>query len=179
MAVIPTHRTPLIWHPVTSSYFQKWNWSWKDASVLPLRRSRPNRRECVTLTKKTSRMHSKNGGDGGTGVYVREETIRRWWLSIGLMVSFVVFTASARNVLDSTSYFMSIATVITRNGNQMNKGSVPCRHNLPLHHHNPPGFHPINATGSLYRNKNGNLLRNIQALSLNHRCREKTISIIS
>jgi hypothetical protein len=21
--VIPTHRTPLIWHPVTSSYFQK------------------------------------------------------------------------------------------------------------------------------------------------------------
>jgi hypothetical protein len=23
MAVIPTHRTPLIWQPVTSSYFQK------------------------------------------------------------------------------------------------------------------------------------------------------------
>jgi hypothetical protein len=27
----PTHCTPLIWHPVISSYFQKWNWSWKDA----------------------------------------------------------------------------------------------------------------------------------------------------
>jgi hypothetical protein len=25
----PTHRTPLIWHPVTYSYFQKWNWSLK------------------------------------------------------------------------------------------------------------------------------------------------------
>jgi hypothetical protein len=28
----PTHRTPLIWCPVTSSYFQKWKWSWKDAA---------------------------------------------------------------------------------------------------------------------------------------------------
>ena len=32
IAFIPTHHTPLIWHHVTSSYFQKWNWSWKDAS---------------------------------------------------------------------------------------------------------------------------------------------------
>jgi hypothetical protein len=24
----PTHRTPLLWHPVTCSYFQKWNRSW-------------------------------------------------------------------------------------------------------------------------------------------------------
>jgi hypothetical protein len=30
----PTHRNPLIWHPVTSSYFQKWNWSWKDAGLI-------------------------------------------------------------------------------------------------------------------------------------------------
>jgi hypothetical protein len=35
---------------VTSSHFQKWNWSWKDAGLIPLRRSRPNRRECWTLT---------------------------------------------------------------------------------------------------------------------------------
>ena len=45
----PTDRTPLIWHPVTSSYFQKWNWNWKDAGLLPLRRYRPNLRECLTL----------------------------------------------------------------------------------------------------------------------------------
>jgi hypothetical protein len=25
----PTYRTPLIWHLVTFSYFQKWNWTWK------------------------------------------------------------------------------------------------------------------------------------------------------
>jgi hypothetical protein len=29
-----THHTPLIWHPVTSSYFQKINWSWKDAGLI-------------------------------------------------------------------------------------------------------------------------------------------------
>ena len=34
----PTHCTPPIWHPVTSSYFQKWNWSWKDAGLIPLGR---------------------------------------------------------------------------------------------------------------------------------------------
>jgi hypothetical protein len=33
-----THSTPLIWHPVTSSYFQNWNWSWKDVNLIPLRR---------------------------------------------------------------------------------------------------------------------------------------------
>ena len=71
----PTHRTPPIWHPVTSSYFQKWNWSWKDAGSIPLRRSRPNRRECLKLwQKRTSRKRSKNGGDIGTGVYMREGT---------------------------------------------------------------------------------------------------------
>ena len=45
----PTHHTPLIWHPVISSYFQKLNWRWKDAGLIPLRRYRPNRRECLTL----------------------------------------------------------------------------------------------------------------------------------
>ena len=42
----PIQHTPLIWHPMTSSYFQKWNWTWKDAGLMPLRRHRPNRREC-------------------------------------------------------------------------------------------------------------------------------------
>jgi hypothetical protein len=48
----PTHCTPLIWHPVTSFRFQKWNCSWKDAGLIPLRRSRPNRREYLTLWQK-------------------------------------------------------------------------------------------------------------------------------
>jgi len=43
----PTHSTPLIWHPVTSSCFQKWNWSWKAAGLIPLRRYRPKHRECL------------------------------------------------------------------------------------------------------------------------------------
>ena len=45
----PTHHIPLIWHPVTSSFFQKWNWSWKDARLIQLRRYKQNRRECLTL----------------------------------------------------------------------------------------------------------------------------------
>ena len=74
----PTHRTPLIWRPVTSSYFLKWNWSWKDAGSIPLRGSRPNRRECLTLwQKRISRKRSKNGGDGATGVFLREGTTSR------------------------------------------------------------------------------------------------------
>jgi hypothetical protein len=45
----PTHGTPIIWDPVTCSCFQKWNWSWKDAGFIPLKRSRPNGRECLAL----------------------------------------------------------------------------------------------------------------------------------
>jgi hypothetical protein len=38
---------------------------------LPLRRSRPNHRECLTLwQKRTSRKRSKNGGEGGTGACI-------------------------------------------------------------------------------------------------------------
>ena len=78
MLLSPTHRTPLIWHPVTSSYFLKWNWSWKDAGSIPLRRFRPKRRKCLTLWQiRTFRKRSENGGDGGTGVYIREGTTSR------------------------------------------------------------------------------------------------------
>ena len=67
----------MIWRPVTS-YFLKWNWSWKDAGSIPLRTSRPKRTKCLTLSqKRISRMHSKNGGDGGTSVYVQEGTTSR------------------------------------------------------------------------------------------------------
>jgi hypothetical protein len=41
-------------------------------------------------------------GDGGTGVYMLERILRGWWRPIGLMVSFVIFTASVRNILDTT-----------------------------------------------------------------------------
>jgi hypothetical protein len=43
-----------------------------------LKRSRPNRRECLTLSqKRTSRTRSKNGGDVGIGVYIWEGTNSR------------------------------------------------------------------------------------------------------
>jgi hypothetical protein len=78
MAASPTHRTPLIWHPVTSFYFPKWNWSWKEDGLIPPRKSRPNRRKCLTLwQKRTSRNRSKNEGNGGTRVYMREGTTSR------------------------------------------------------------------------------------------------------
>jgi hypothetical protein len=150
MAVIP-HHTPLIWHPVTSSYFQKLNWSWKDAGLLPLRRSRPNHSESLThWQKRSSRKHSKNEGDGGTGVYMWEgtasrvmvgpvctcgrELLRGWWWDRCVHVGgncfegdggtgvhmwegtasrvvaadrpygeFYYFTASVRNILDTTT----------------------------------------------------------------------------
>jgi hypothetical protein len=48
---------------VTSSYFQKLNWSWNGTGLMPLRRSRPHSRECLTpWQKRTSRKRSKNGG---------------------------------------------------------------------------------------------------------------------
>jgi hypothetical protein len=72
------HRTPLIWYLVISSYFQKWNWSWKDAGLITLRKSRPNHRGCLTLwQKRTSRKRSRNRGDGRTDAYMREETTLR------------------------------------------------------------------------------------------------------
>ena len=74
----PIHCAPLIWHSVTSSYFLKWNWSREDAGSIPLRRFRAKRRKCLTLwQKRTFRKRSKNGGDGGTGVYIREGTTSR------------------------------------------------------------------------------------------------------
>jgi hypothetical protein len=48
----PTHHTLLIWHSVTSSYFQKRNWYWKDTGLILLGRFRLNRRVLDTLTEK-------------------------------------------------------------------------------------------------------------------------------
>jgi hypothetical protein len=41
--------------------------------LIPLSRSRPNRRECLTQ-KRASRKRSTVGGNGGTGVYMQEGT---------------------------------------------------------------------------------------------------------
>jgi hypothetical protein len=34
----------------------------------------------------------------------RRELLQGWWRPIGLVVSFMIFTASVQNVLDTTSY---------------------------------------------------------------------------
>jgi hypothetical protein len=46
--------------------------------LILLRRSRLDRKQRLTLSqKRTSRKRSENGGDGGTGVYMREGTTLR------------------------------------------------------------------------------------------------------
>jgi hypothetical protein len=103
-ASIFTHRIPLIWHPVTSSYFQKWNWSWKDAGLITLRRSGPSSRWCLThRQERTSRKRSKNGYSG-TSVYMREGTTSRVMAADRPYGEFYDFTASVRNTLDRPSY---------------------------------------------------------------------------
>jgi hypothetical protein len=39
------------------------------------------------------------------------EPLRGWWRPIGLMVSFMIFTASVRNILDRPSYRPSYLTL--------------------------------------------------------------------
>ena len=101
----PTHHIPLIWHPVTSSYFLKWNWSWKDAGSIPVRRFRPKRRKCLTLwQKRTFRKRSKNGGDGGTGVYIWEGTSSRVTAADRPYGKFYDFYSPAWKRLDQPMY---------------------------------------------------------------------------
>jgi hypothetical protein len=73
--------------------------------------------------KTTSRKRSKNGGDIGTGVYMREETTSRLWRPIGLMVSFMIVTASVRNISDTLSYVQ----IVTNKGFIVH-GFVGCTH---------------------------------------------------
>jgi hypothetical protein len=103
----------LIWHPVTSSYFQKWNW--KDADLIPMRRHRPNRRECLTLwQKRTSRKCSKNGGVGETGVYIREGTTSRVTAADRPYGKFYDFYSVSLEIFGSTH----VVTILSRRGQQ-------------------------------------------------------------
>jgi hypothetical protein len=99
-----THCTPLIWHPVISSYSQIWNWSWKDTGLIPLGISRPNRKEGAWyidgkgLPGNIPQMVETVGS-----VYIcGAELVRGWCVPIVLMVSFMIFTASVRNIWNSS-----------------------------------------------------------------------------
>jgi hypothetical protein len=56
----------------------------KDAGLMPLRRSRPNRRECWTVWQKRSSKKRSRNGDYGTGVYMREGTTSRLMVATGV-----------------------------------------------------------------------------------------------
>jgi hypothetical protein len=112
MAVIPHPPYSPDLAPCDLLIFPKWNWSRKDAGLIPLRRSRPNRRVS---------WHSDTKGLPGT---FQEETmgpestcrrvlLRGWWRPIGLMVSFMIFTASVRNILGTSSYMVHTQVNIT------------------------------------------------------------------
>jgi len=66
----PTHRTPLIWHPV-NSLFPKLKLNLKG------RRFETTEDIQAESQKRTTRKHSKNGGDDRTSVYMWEGTTSR------------------------------------------------------------------------------------------------------
>jgi hypothetical protein len=104
MAVF-THRTPLIWPPVTSSYFQNeieaertpvW-YQWGDPGRIAgsvCHSVRKGLSGSVPKMEETMGLVSKRG----------RKLFRGWWRPIGLMVSFMIFTASGRNILDTLVY---------------------------------------------------------------------------
>jgi hypothetical protein len=78
MAVIPRPPYSPDLKPCDFFLFPKIKLKLKGRRSIPLRRSRLNRRECLTLwQKRTSRKRFKHGRDGGTTVYVREGTTSR------------------------------------------------------------------------------------------------------
>ena len=93
----------LIWRPVTSSYFLKWNWN--DAVSIPLRISRTERRICLTLSQKELPVCCPKVEETvGTVSTCGRELLRGWRRPIGLMVSFMIFTALVRKILDPPTY---------------------------------------------------------------------------
>jgi hypothetical protein len=97
MAVIP--HPPYSPHLALCEYFL-----FPKMKLIPLRRSRPNRRECLTLwQKRTFRKRSKNGGDSGTGVYMRVGTTSKVMAADRPYGEFMISTASVQNILDNTT----------------------------------------------------------------------------
>jgi hypothetical protein len=100
----PTHRTPLIWHPVTSFYFQKLNFRlkgrWFDTiEEIKVESQRVLDTDRKVLPGSVPTMEETVGPLSTCGM----ELLRGWWRPIGLMVSFMIFTASVRNTLDTSS----------------------------------------------------------------------------
>jgi hypothetical protein len=104
----PAHRTLLIWHRVTSSYFQKWNWSWKDAGLILIKS--PGRIAESTWQSDRTVLPGcvpKMKEAVGPVSTCERELLRGWWRPIGFMVSFINFT-SVRNILDTMSYYLGV-----------------------------------------------------------------------
>jgi hypothetical protein len=68
-----------------------------------LRRSRPNRKECLTLWPKIlpGSFSEIDENVGPVSTWGRK-LLRGWWRPISLMVSFMIFTASVRNIVNTT-----------------------------------------------------------------------------
>jgi hypothetical protein len=49
------------------------------------------------------------------------ELLWGWWWPIGLMVNYMIFTVSIRNILDTTTYFHSFESSRVENGLQKPK----------------------------------------------------------
>jgi hypothetical protein len=62
----------------------------------------------ATLIGKVFQKRSKIGGDGGTGVYLGEGTTWRVMVADRPYGEFMIFTASVRDVLESTTYIMAL-----------------------------------------------------------------------
>jgi hypothetical protein len=72
---------------------------------------RPNHRQCLTLEqKRTSRKRSKNEGDDGTCIYMREGTTSRVMATDRPYGGFYDFYSSVQKILETTSYYKGKVT---------------------------------------------------------------------
>jgi hypothetical protein len=83
---------------------KKWNWSWKDAGLIPLRNPGRIADSAWHWHKPTSSKGSKMEKTVGLVSTCGRELLRGWWRPIGRMMSFMIFTASVRNILETLSY---------------------------------------------------------------------------
>jgi hypothetical protein len=98
------------------SYFHQLNWSWGDPAWMAESAGQSDRRG---LTGSVPDMEETVGPVSTCG----RELLWGWWRPIGLVVSFMIFTASVRNILGSPSYIVCpvglchrVATRVTGGG---------------------------------------------------------------